>query len=46
MDKNNNVKNLFDFEADNDDDIFSKKNGETNIFDSNYNNNDKDDIFG
>ena len=40
-----NTKNLFEFEADNEEDIFAKKNGEGSIFDTDYNN-DKDNIFG
>ena len=44
----NNVKNLFEFEPDNEEDIFAKKDGEENIFDTGYNNdkNNDDNIFG
>ena len=43
--KKSDIKNLFEFEADNEEDIFAKKNGEKSIFDTDYNA-DKDNIFG
>ena len=44
--KKKDIKNLFEFEADNEEDIFAKNKGQTSIFDTGYNNKEKDDIFG